>query len=150
MGACHTKPVCSINLMFRKKSLSRCGCGAQTRPCQLYFTSSLAISTYCSQNCWQGPHTRTHTDRAGIKRQESSKKCGAPQKMKRDVSLWSSKPVRPAGTFNKSKQGHKVGAEKNGPGDEPLWCEEMCDTHGSDWTVPALSGSENTANNEIK
>ncbi|KAL1253974.1 hypothetical protein QQF64_016203 [Cirrhinus molitorella] len=102
--------------MFRTKSLSRCGHRAQTRPCQLYFTSSLAISTHCGQNCWQRPHTRSHT---GIKRQDSSEKCGPPHKMKRDVPLWSSKLVGPAGAFNKSKQGHKVGAEKNRPGDEP-------------------------------
>lgn len=62
-------------------------------------------------------HTRTHT---GIKRQKSNEKCGPPHKMKRDVPLWSSEPVRPAGALNKSKQGHKVGAVKNRPGDEPL------------------------------
>lgn len=65
-------------------------------------------------------HTHTHTERVGIKRQESREKRGPPHKMKRDVPLWSSEPVRPAGAFNKSKQGHKVGAEKNRPGEEPL------------------------------
>lgn len=40
--------------------------------------------------------------------------------MKRDVPQLSPEPAGPAGAFNKSKQGHKVGAEKNRPGDEPL------------------------------
>lgn len=70
--------------------------------------------------------------------------------MKRDVPRWSSEPAGPAGAFNKIKQGHKVGAEKNRPGDEPLRCEEIWRTHGADWTVPAQSGNEKTSNNEIK
>ncbi len=126
--------------MFRTKSLSRCGCGAQTRPCQLYFTSSLAISMHCGQNWWQGPHTRTHTDRAGIKRQESSEKCGPPHKMKRDVPLWSSEPARPAGAFNKANKVIKWVQRKTGLA---MW-GNMEDTWG--WLNSSCSvGNEKTS-----